>query len=210
MDATHISPWAHAARGGHEGWFCERDRAEMRRLAPFVAGAVVVHIALLSMIHRPASAPFPSVPIVVELVPPSAPAPRPRPPQPVPATNPQTPTAPMPPLRPQEPESGPDASRDRSAIVPQHRLTRLPQPLAPIRPGYPEIERSQGREASVLAEITVNRSGRVELVTILRGAGRHFDAAVERTLLETRFEPGILGDRAVATRMQITIHFRLN
>lgn len=76
-------------------------------------------------------------------------------------------------------------------------------------PGYPEDERALGKEASVLAEATIDAAGAVVEVRILRSAGARFDDAVREALAASRFHPGYVGDRPVAVRLQVPYQFWL-
>jgi protein TonB len=90
-----------------------------------------------------------------------------------------------------------------------HRLTRLPAFRSRSEPLYPDSERMSGGEARVLAEIYLDEQGRVDDVTIKKSGGRLFDSAVIAAVRKSSFQPGYMGEKPVATVIQIPYLFKL-
>lgn len=100
-------------------------------------------------------------------------------------------------------------------VMPLFRLTRMPKVLDSnleiLKRFYPEEERDFGKEATVEAMILVDENGEVAEVEIIKSAGARFDAAAKKALLSKALviRPGYIGDKPVASRVQIPITFNL-
>lgn len=148
---------------------------------------------------------------------------RPTPPKPQPAETPAiTPAPPVTPVTPPAPEAPPQTTPAPPAtntppspppaeeIQPLFRLTRQPKPLGNIEPAYPATERRAGIQANVVAEVTIDASGHIQNVRIIKSAGNAFDSAVIEALRKSTFAPGYIGDKAVPVRFQVPFRFNLN
>jgi protein TonB len=88
-----------------------------------------------------------------------------------------------------------------------------PRPLDPIdaEAVYPLGSRLRGEEGAVYLKIRVGADGRVEAVDIHRSSGfAALDRAAERAVRQTRFAPGMRGERPVPGELTITILLRLD
>jgi TonB family protein len=92
------------------------------------------------------------------------------------------------------------------------QVERPARPVDGMRgPRYPESLRAAGVEGRVLAQYVVNPSGRVDTSTIkiVKSDHAEFSAAVRATLAEMRYEPAMVGDRAVRQLVQSPFEFSL-
>jgi TonB family protein len=94
-------------------------------------------------------------------------------------------------------------------------LSRLPQLLnlsdlrAILQRFYPEEARSQGREATVILDMHIDRDGRVASVDIVRSGGPDFDEAARKAARLLRFTPAFLGSQRVGVKMRQAIQFKI-
>ena len=70
-------------------------------------------------------------------------------------------------------------------------------------------ERRAGSQAQVIAEVTIDESGRVKNIKIVKSAGTDFDNAVIEALNKSMFTPGFINREAVAVRVLIPFRFNL-
>jgi protein TonB len=93
---------------------------------------------------------------------------------------------------------------------------QVEKPVAPIpgsgTPSYPDILRSSSVEGQVLAQFTVDTTGRVEIAsfTVINSTHDLFTAAVRNALPRMRFLPAEIGGRKVKQRVQQPFQFNLN
>lgn len=89
------------------------------------------------------------------------------------------------------------------------KLTKPPKLLKFVEAPYPESEKSAGKQAAVVLQISISASGSVDGARVLQSAGFAFDeaalAAVERFL----FEPAEIDDRPAPIRIQYRYEFVL-
>ncbi len=91
----------------------------------------------------------------------------------------------------------------------------LPQPIGGISEiqkniVYPEIAVRVGMQGKVLIEAKVDENGVVYEAFVLKGIGAGCDEEALRVIKNTRFKPGVQGDKFVRTRVVIPIVFKLN
>jgi protein TonB len=93
---------------------------------------------------------------------------------------------------------------------------QVEKPVAPVpgsgTPSYPDILRSSSVEGQVLAQFTVDTTGRVEIpsFTVISSTHDLFTAAVRNALPRMRFLPAEIGGRKVKQRVQQPFVFNLN
>ncbi|MBK7673111.1 MAG: TonB family protein [bacterium] len=106
------------------------------------------------------------------------------------------------------------ATRDdaaREAIFDSIDLDQAPVAMVQVPPEYPFKAREQNVEGYVAVKFLVRPDGSVGNVNILKAqpAGV-FDDAVRRALVRWKFQPGRLGNDAVAAWVTTTLRFDLN
>jgi protein TonB len=106
------------------------------------------------------------------------------------------------------------ATRDdaaREAIFDSIDLDQAPVAMVQVPPEYPFKAREQNVEGYVAVKFLVRPDGSVGNVNILKAqpAGI-FDDAVRRALVRWKFQPGRLGNDAVAAWVTTTLRFDLN
>lgn len=97
-------------------------------------------------------------------------------------------------------------------------------PTAPVRPGgavsrpratfapkpeYTEMARRARAQGTVVLDVTIDASGRVEQVAVLKPLPMGLDASAVETVRRWRFEPATLNGRPVACIMTLTVHFEV-
>ncbi|NCD25873.1 MAG: TonB family protein [Deltaproteobacteria bacterium] len=78
-----------------------------------------------------------------------------------------------------------------------------------VRPEYPREARRQGREGTVILKLSLDASGHVEAVEILRQAGFGMEEAAREAALRSRFRPATMNGRPVACQAILPLHFQL-
>jgi protein TonB len=82
--------------------------------------------------------------------------------------------------------------------------------LANPEPDYPWASRRAGEEGRVVLRVEVSAGGIVEAIEIADSSGhRRLDAAALAAVRHWRFEPARIGDRAIATTVNVPVTFRL-
>lgn len=94
-------------------------------------------------------------------------------------------------------------------IQPLNKLTRHPSFLHKVEPIYPRSEQRAGSQAYVLAEVTIDKNGKVHKAKIIKSAGTSFDQAVMDALEKSIFVPGYIEHEAVAVRVLVPFRFNL-
>lgn len=94
-------------------------------------------------------------------------------------------------------------------IQPRSKLTRQPTFLHQVEPIYPGAEQRSGGQAYVLAEVTIDSTGKVLEVKFAKSAGINFDSAVKEALNNSFFVPGYIDKEAVAVRVYVPFRFKL-
>ncbi|MFZ5497193.1 MAG: energy transducer TonB [Verrucomicrobiota bacterium] len=89
------------------------------------------------------------------------------------------------------------------------QLDRQPQALFQPAPIFPMELKNDFTESSVTLEFIINTRGEVLMPKVLSSRHRRFEEAAITGVLKWKFKPGYKGGRAVNTRTQITIMFRV-
>lgn len=89
------------------------------------------------------------------------------------------------------------------------QLDRQPQAILQPAPVFPPELTKEFTESSVFLEFIITAKGEVVNPRALRSEHRRFEEAAIRGVLKWKFRPGMKGGRAVNTRTQIEIRFRV-
>ncbi len=84
-----------------------------------------------------------------------------------------------------------------------------PRIVSQPQPEYPEVSRIGREEGIVVLQAIIGLDGRVENVSILRGASARLDAAAVRAVTQWRYTPATLDGRAVRVFLTATVTFRI-
>lgn len=74
---------------------------------------------------------------------------------------------------------------------------------------YPTVCREKGIEGTVLIKITVDRAGDIKRYRILEAPCSDLKAAVKEVLPLLEFEPAMVDDQAVSSKIVIPVNFQL-
>jgi protein TonB len=88
-------------------------------------------------------------------------------------------------------------------------LDQAPRILSGQPPAYPERAIDRGLEATVVALITIDTTGRVTRVSIETSGGPEFDDAVLKSARGTLFQPPVRQGRALPARFRRPFEFKL-
>jgi protein TonB len=125
--------------------------------------------------------------------------------------------APPPPKK--EPESlappAPAPPAPVSGNAPAYRsiaeVSRLPQALSLVKPGYPPAARQAGVEGTVILQVDIDATGAVKRVDLIQGLGYGCDEAAIDALWKTPFRPAFSGDTPVPVQgLRIPYRFTLS
>jgi TonB family protein len=95
-------------------------------------------------------------------------------------------------------------------VVDVTELDRLPEPLGPIRPTYPQMALQQRLQTTVILSTLISENGEVIDVKILRGDTRFgFNDAAIRAVRSARFSAPMKDGKRVKTWRPQTIAFRM-
>src|SRR5208282_2880936 len=95
-------------------------------------------------------------------------------------------------------------------------LSRLPQLLnlanlrAILQRFYPESERAEGREGTVIVDLHVDEDGHVTSAEVVNSAGAAFDGAALRVAKLLRFSPAYKGTQKVPVKLRQAIKFSID
>lgn len=89
-------------------------------------------------------------------------------------------------------------------------LGNAPASVHPVAPRYPPHAEARGLEATVVALVTTDTSGKVVDVRIERSGGRDFDESVRRAALSTRYAVPSRNGRPQAVAFRMPYEFRLD
>ena len=92
------------------------------------------------------------------------------------------------------------------AEQPAHQLTKPPRLVQFVEAEYPEAEKGNPREASVVLEIAISATGAVEEAQVRTSAGPNFDAAALDAVRRFQFEPAEIDN--VPAPVRITYEYR--
>jgi len=106
--------------------------------------------------------------------------------------------------RPSPPGSGPSEPSDPTAygVEPPLLLTR-------VEPEYPKIDVLARLEGTVLLEVLVGASGRVESVRVMAATNPRMQDAAVRAVQRWRYRPARQNGRAIGVFITIEVHFTL-
>jgi RNA polymerase sigma factor (sigma-70 family) len=110
-------------------------------------------------------------------------------------------------------QAAPRATPGTPGSTPVYDLKSLDQqPVARLRtqPRYPFVLRSMGAQGEATVDFIVDADGVVQNVSVLKTTHREFGDAAADAVKNWKFKPGIKGNAAVATHMQVPIVFQLN
>jgi protein TonB len=88
------------------------------------------------------------------------------------------------------------------------QVNRLPTPLEPIVPAFPEAARRAGVEGSVIIQVDIDEAGLVKQVAVVQGLGYGCDEAALDAVRGARFSPARVGDQPVPVRVRIPFRFQ--
>ena len=211
-------------------------RPDQKKLRPATLGLIVLgHAGLLALVMTAKSGVIPTNPfthtdvvLVEEIKPPVPPPPQPQPnPQP---TDSRIDT--LPPLVPDIPAPGPTFEQLPGPTIPsgpvigtgvEPTIRELPfdPPIVrtgprfatdgdAIRPPYPIAKREAGDEASLRLRLTIDERGRVVAVDPVGRADPTFLEAARRHILRVwRYQPAMVGSKAVPSTATVTLKFEL-
>jgi periplasmic protein TonB len=110
-------------------------------------------------------------------------------------------------------------TREAPAASPNKSATRIPSAGASyvlpkrkrkVEPPYPEKYKAQGIEAAVTVMVSLDPSGKVKSVKIIKGSGyKEFDEAARKTALAEEFEPATRDGTPIPYTLSFTYRFRL-
>jgi protein TonB len=78
-----------------------------------------------------------------------------------------------------------------------------------VWPEYPREARRLGKAGTVILKLSLDASGEVNAVEILRAAGFGMEEAAREAALRSRFRPATLNGRPVACQAILPLHFQL-
>lgn len=105
------------------------------------------------------------------------------------------------------------SNRQEGALVESFDLTQAPEvDVEPdLRAYYPAAAKRDAEEGQVILQLTIDASGQVTRATVIRSAGKDFDAAATRAALEQlHFKPARREGHVVATKITYTLTFLLD
>jgi periplasmic protein TonB len=110
-------------------------------------------------------------------------------------------------------------TREAPAASPNKTATRIPSAGASyvlpkrkrkVEPPYPDKYKAQGIEAAVTVMVSLEASGKVKSVKIIKGSGyKEFDEAARKTALAEEFEPATRDGTPIPYTLSFTYRFRL-
>jgi protein TonB len=104
---------------------------------------------------------------------------------------------------------GSGAAEKIGKIFDVSQLDRQPQPVFQPAPAFPPELRREYPECTVVVGFIINAKGEVVAPYIISSEVRRFEAAALTGVMRWKFKPGYKGGRAVNTRTQIAIYFRV-
>ncbi len=101
----------------------------------------------------------------------------------------------------------PNIKKFTTAPVPSFELSSLPVYKSRVKPEYPEELLDEELEGEVLLTVLINEKGRVISVKVKRSDHALFSKAAKKAMKKTRFKPGMIDGKAVATSIDIPVKF---
>ena len=93
--------------------------------------------------------------------------------------------------------------------LPFYKVQAPPAPLSAINPRYPEKARKLGVEGLVVLELWIDEKGVLRKMDVVKSAGWGFDEAALESVRNTAFDPAIVDNKQVASRIRLPIRFKL-
>ena len=116
------------------------------------------------------------------------------------------------PVPSESPVSTGPAARERPAperVAPVEPRERPAEPIDPLQPEYPAAALRAGEEGTVLLRVDVGVDGKPTNVQVVERSGSHeLDRAAERAVRDWSFQPAMRDGKAVASTVQVPVHFR--
>jgi len=88
------------------------------------------------------------------------------------------------------------------------RMTR-PEILFRVTPRYTEAARIGHRQGVVIVQATIDRTGHVTDVRLMKGLGLGLDESATNAVQQWRFKPATLGGRPVPVYFQLSVNFTI-
>lgn len=107
-------------------------------------------------------------------------------------------------IAPPEPEEV-----EEVVYVPFWKLARKPEVIKKIQPVYPPLAMRAGISGTVICEIAIGKTGKVEDAKIIKSIPYLDDAAL-KAVRQWVFSPGLQRDNPVRVKMSIPVMFTLN
>jgi len=107
---------------------------------------------------------------------------------------------------PPGPGSGPGDGEIAQAL--DARMTR-PEILFRVTPRYPEAARIARREGTVIVQCTIDRTGHVTDVRLIKSLGLGLDESAMSAVEQWRFKPAVLAGRPVPVYFQLSVNFTI-
>lgn len=85
-----------------------------------------------------------------------------------------------------------------------------PEPLKTVSPAYPEGAKKRGVEGTVFVEATIDRTGSVVGVKVIKAVDPELDAAALAALREWTFKPPVIPGDAERVQAVIPVRFKLS
>ena len=92
----------------------------------------------------------------------------------------------------------------------QAKIDAPPRPRHSIKPDYPKGARQRGEQGDVVVELSINKYGEVDAVSVVGSCGfQELDDAAVAAAKKARFTPAKSGDSAVASTARLKLTFKL-
>ncbi len=92
----------------------------------------------------------------------------------------------------------------------ESEVDRVAAPVGAFAPRYPSRELQTGRQGTVVLSATVDASGRVREVAVVKSAGGNFDTAARAAVEATPFRAAEREGRAVPSSVTVRVKFKLD
>ena len=88
------------------------------------------------------------------------------------------------------------------------QVSRLPKPLSPLEPAFPEEARRAGVEGTVILQVDIDETGLVKQVAVIQSLGHGCDESSVEAVRAARFFPAAVGEQPVPVRVRIPFRFQ--
>jgi TonB family protein len=93
--------------------------------------------------------------------------------------------------------------------IKEFNVLQSPKPVRQVTPQYPEPCKEQGIEGVVVLQVTIDKSGGVTNLKVLKDVHPLLDKAAVEALQQWIFEPVLLNKKPVSVFFNVTVNFRL-